>query len=274
MSGQMPPGWYPDPYGNPGLQRYWDGVQWSQATQSAYGPTVGPASPPRSSNALLWVVLGGGAVLVVIVLIVALVVVRATDEEERPTADAAPRSSVIGTLSDPQARLSVARLGPPWRSRSVSLGSSFNTRFGFTWEQGAIVHEDYDGTSDYYATIHTGRLPTTTFYTGTEDLRTAATSFARTLESAPEPDGIYPSHTRQDLESRSYRVDGNPAWYSRFVLSFPQAQSSGWNFRTETVVFILIDQGSSRPSTVWLSFPDSHANRGDLELLVSSLNIG
>ena len=28
-----PPGWFPDPYGAVGLQRYWDGRDWTQATQ-------------------------------------------------------------------------------------------------------------------------------------------------------------------------------------------------------------------------------------------------
>ncbi|MGH3392332.1 MAG: DUF2510 domain-containing protein [Actinomadura sp.] len=35
MTSQTPPGWYRDPYGTPGLQRYWDGNQWTQVTQPA-----------------------------------------------------------------------------------------------------------------------------------------------------------------------------------------------------------------------------------------------
>jgi Protein of unknown function (DUF2510) len=35
MTGQTQPGWYPDPYGSAGLQRWWDGSQWTQATQPA-----------------------------------------------------------------------------------------------------------------------------------------------------------------------------------------------------------------------------------------------
>lgn len=46
MTSPTPPGWYPDPYGTPGLLRWWDGSQWTDHTHAA--PTDGPgASGPQ-----------------------------------------------------------------------------------------------------------------------------------------------------------------------------------------------------------------------------------
>jgi hypothetical protein len=56
MTGQLPPGWYRDPYGTPGLQRYWDGSQWTQATQptdewdDAAMPTPSGHQPPDNAG--------------------------------------------------------------------------------------------------------------------------------------------------------------------------------------------------------------------------------
>ncbi|WP_222720954.1 DUF2510 domain-containing protein [Actinomadura sp. HBU206391] len=55
MTGQVPPGWYRDPYGTPGLQRYWDGSQWTQATQptdewdDAASQQTPPGQPPEGA---------------------------------------------------------------------------------------------------------------------------------------------------------------------------------------------------------------------------------
>jgi Protein of unknown function (DUF2510) len=74
--GQAQPGWYPDPSGPPGQQRWWDGTRWTEHLQPAPGaapegplpPSAGPPSAPAgsgSSNTLVvvLVVLGVLAVL-------------------------------------------------------------------------------------------------------------------------------------------------------------------------------------------------------------------
>jgi hypothetical protein len=65
--GQAQPGWYADPSGPPGQQRWWDGTRWTEHLQLAPGDAP-PAVPPQksgSSNALviILVVLGVLAVL-------------------------------------------------------------------------------------------------------------------------------------------------------------------------------------------------------------------
>lgn len=45
-------GWYPDPAGTPGLQRWWNGIGWGEHTRPAQGvPTgqPGPGQPPAGS---------------------------------------------------------------------------------------------------------------------------------------------------------------------------------------------------------------------------------
>jgi hypothetical protein len=67
--GQAQPGWYPDPSGPAGQQRWWDGTRWTEHLQPApgAGPTTPPPAPARSgsSNTLVVVliVLGVLAVL-------------------------------------------------------------------------------------------------------------------------------------------------------------------------------------------------------------------
>jgi len=48
----MPPaGWYPDPYGVPGLLRWWDGVTWTQHTHHGSAPALADPGPVTSLDA-------------------------------------------------------------------------------------------------------------------------------------------------------------------------------------------------------------------------------
>jgi len=44
MTSMPPGGWYPDPSGPPGLQRWWDGAKWTEHTQMTAMPP--PLTPP------------------------------------------------------------------------------------------------------------------------------------------------------------------------------------------------------------------------------------
>ncbi|ACY96838.1 DUF2510 domain-containing protein [Thermomonospora curvata] len=349
MSGQTPEaGWYHDPFGTPGLLRYWNGAQWTQATRAAEeagvaapahdgaGPQAPAASsagaspsgedsrppggkqpnwnlsrpsfeppaepsapqprqpakepapaPPSGGSGPLWALGGGGALLVVLVVLVAAFATGIAGGREEPeaapagptvspaapSADPAARSPVVGTITD--SGLSYPRLGGRWRPRPLDPDDNLARAYGFNRVQSAVVQEDYDGTGGrYVASIASGRLPEAIAYDGPEDLEAAITELARAMETEPPPTGSYPAHIREDLQSQPRSIDGHRAHYLKFRLSFPQAAARGWNFRTETVAFVLVDQGpEQRPSVLWVTMPDSHVNGGDLELVVESIKV-
>src|SRR5918999_3492958 len=55
--GQAQPGWYPDPSGPAGQQRWWDGTRWTEHLQPAPGAAPPGAAPKSGSSNTLVVVL-------------------------------------------------------------------------------------------------------------------------------------------------------------------------------------------------------------------------
>ena len=172
-------GWYPDPGGQAGMFRYWDGTTWSEVVSptplagppSQYG--AGPSTPQASVNP------GGGTyplqemkpkknvgmwiTIIVGVLVLALVVwfvatrvfgVGGTDGGENPVGN--PTDMLCPQPADANVRmdhptdgrvyggdLSYPKLGAPWSS--VSVGDSLASMLPFgrdVADQEILVHEN------------------------------------------------------------------------------------------------------------------------------------
>jgi hypothetical protein len=253
--------------------------QQDQPGQQWPGMETAPQAPRKSNAGLLWGLVGGGAVVVVLVVVVVLLttgVIGGSPAEptDSPSAAAsattsppAPsgngRSPVVGTITDSQAGLSYSQLGGSWRVESFPAGNSG----GFTRGEDTHVMENYQNGQPYLATAYSGVLPTSVRADGT-DLEAAAKGFFTSLEPSS-----YPTHTKQQTESKTYEVSGKKAWLYKLRLDFPQARSKGWNFTYEIAAVVVVDRGSDRPATFYLSVPSSHPNQGDTDLLLSSLKV-
>lgn len=98
------PGWYPDPGGQPGAYRYWDGDSWSAETSTdprQPGPGAGGPGPggsggkrPGGSRAVYLIV--AALVLVVVIVIAAVMIFRTTTAGSPFTDRSIPSSSVSG----------------------------------------------------------------------------------------------------------------------------------------------------------------------------------
>ncbi len=58
------PGWYPDPGGQQGMFRYWDGSAWTQ--QLSANPGGAPSAPGGHNSAAVWAIIAGVVVLALI----------------------------------------------------------------------------------------------------------------------------------------------------------------------------------------------------------------
>lgn len=343
-----PAGWYRDPYGAPGLLRWWDGREWTQATQpgdeeSSPGnadpppppgqddrPGAGAAAEPETGarpdtffgaqtqawapepgkqawappgqapgaqvpGAPQWpgsqtpgwapagqawgtpqpwgsapapggghrtrttLLIGGGVLAVVAVIVVVALVATGVFGGGKNG-----RSPVTSTITDPQAGISYAGLGGGWRPETVSPTGGLG-KLGFHQGQSIVVMTNYQNGQPYLASSYSGTVADT----APGSLQSKASAVVTALEPV-----AYPPHTRHELSSEAHNVGGHAGWLLKVRFDFPQAKSSGWNFRTETAAVVIIDRGSGQPpAEFYVSIPDSHKKQGDLDLLLSSLKV-
>ncbi|MDN3356196.1 DUF2510 domain-containing protein [Actinomadura sp. DC4] len=264
MSDLTPPGWYEDPYGTPGLMRWWDGREWTEA------------APPAGRGALPWLLAAGSGVLVIVAVVVATLFVlrdegggggeRGTSTVPVPPSPA-NRSAVTGTVIDASSGLSYARLGSPW----TAADSGWLRPDLFSAGEVSVVQSPFEQYASFNATSLSGvpRTAESSGYTGPRDLP----AVGRRVTARILTEHFAMAKTRTTLSSAARTVGGHRAWLERFRLDFTEARSRGWKFTADTVAILIVDRGDRRLGELWVSVPDSFPDQGDLDQVLDSVTV-
>lgn len=260
------PGWYPDPAGDPDLQRYWDGSGWSSQTRpldrsAPEGPSAWPEleqqqaeawSPveaqPRRRRTGLVVALSVAAVLVIGGGVAAAVSLGG-DDSAGPAPAAGPSASAPTSPSASSTAIPLVNDCPSSDysgeekqakdGRVHGGGLSFPHQPGSTWHEFGFAWVN-DGQSEsvklkgsWAREYAVGRLPS---WNGYRSLQ----STAETLMSCIAHDkDSYPNATRFEPKySRATKVSGDDAWEVRANVYVADAPYPGG-----TVQVVVVDTG-------------------------------
>jgi hypothetical protein len=185
-------------------------------------------------------------------------------------ASAAPVSSMIGRIHDRRAGISYARLDAPW----TAAGPAWRRPRMFTGGQVSLVQARFNGAT-FNATSLSGvpRPVEGRGYHGTPDLPTVAARVKTRILG----ELFTVQHTQRTLASGRYSVAGRPrAWLERIRLEFPQARANGWQVTADTIAILLVDKdgpAGGRLAVLLVSLPDTFAAQGDLDQVLSSVQV-
>lgn len=277
------PGWYPDPGGQPGMWRYWDGQAWS--------PTVSPtpAAPPPLLNQPQLTVRSGqepygvqdpyspaarrrpwGSLIAAVVVVVALVVgggflltsgivpnpfgrPTAAPPPSNPTEFCPPRSldpsappAVLVPGRIQGGKLSMPVLDHPWTGPYQEIRVPFGRD---AWEQHVMLHENYDGKrSSWVASMLVGELVAGDGFFSPQQ---GSEIVSRCIMGEFYGDAVL---TRKDRVNEATTFQGHDAWLLEMHLSFqiPNLPETG-----ETAIILIVTTGPEASSIFYASIPDS-----------------
>ncbi len=289
------PGWYPDPAGNPGRFRYWDGAQWSSTTTTDPGHAPAPsASEPRPPRRWGWVV---AVVATVLVAVIAAVVVV---NRNRPgvaapvdTNTAAPTVSAWNETSTPTPQPSSSASQPnPSRGTLVSCpsnGGTSNFPVGGVLQAGGLQATAIPGWSPggfslrwaYSTEAVTDVVYPGWFSVASVSALSVADGFEAPQQSAEAVMSCFASSSyyvgytgRHDLLNQRVTIDGHRGWHLRSeiyvnIAQLPQVQG-------DVVDVIVVDTGSPESLGLFMSsYTIGDSGRGALvNQCIASLRVG
>lgn len=246
-----------------------------------------PPPPPDPGRRAFHVVLGGiGALVVAIAVVFALVLAQSPTPRQAaapspspspspsPTPTGAPGrtvplpdypgrgSKVIGRIDDPNAGLSYARLGSPWRLDSDRMSD-------FGREQTVITERYGPDATPYWANISSDALPARLARYYGDPYRTyhASRAMLADVRSTYYPEG----NRRTEVASQPIEVEGRQGWLVAARLEFDR---EGMRAKSELAAVAVVDTGASLPGVVYLSIPDTHKQLWpDIDTVVKSLRL-
>ncbi len=268
------PGWYPDPGGQPGKFRYWDGSTWSARLTSnpqdaPPGPDAEPArpEPPRRPGRKSWLI--GLAALVAIGAVIWLVVrfipqqlgvdtpwdqpgghssaSLCTAGVENSTAKA--QTTVDGRMT--AGNLSMPLFGDPWQPPEGDNRVPFGT---YAVMQEALDQADYDGTQGHNW-VSSLLLSDLISGDGFANSQAAAETVMKCVL------GLYYGDyqvERNDLSAKAHSVDGHDGWLIESQLSFdiPRLVAKG-----ERVLLLVVQTDTDNFALFYASVPDTQPDR-------------
>ncbi|MBA2390049.1 MAG: DUF2510 domain-containing protein [Geodermatophilaceae bacterium] len=288
------PGWYDDPDGVAGCQRWWNGVTWSDVTRGGGTAVGGPLAtavaqrtsydvleggpqerPDRPRRWLPWALVGG-ALLLIVVLAVTLAGGGSSGGATTADPSAGPGTAGPGTtdpgnpfppgtvrILDPDAGISYAYLGEGWRELEFTSRPEMLTAHG----QYIITQPTVPDGGQFIAECSSGLLARQFTVSGPQ-------SFAGVIDPVSESfrANYYPGPNEKDvLTSEVVTIAGRPGYLLKFDLTW---EVSGYDSTGERVALLLLDTGKQRPAVVYISVPNTHAELyGVIDQVIASIEL-